>query len=107
LDRAGANPGALITIEIVTGTRSVVGPTNIGSPDPRFASMWASASGNVFGGNRQNGFVYQFDTQTGNATLIGRTFTDADGITPLAVDGWCCSLDCDPPIPGIGVPTLS
>ena len=98
---AGVNPGDLVTLDIIAGTTSLIGPTGLGIS---LSSMWADASGNVFGGDRFTGLVYQFDTQTGSSTVIGETIISPGDEGP--VEGFSCSTSLGP-FAARPIPTLS
>ncbi|MGS0526811.1 DUF6923 family protein [Zobellia nedashkovskayae] len=66
VQQTGANAGALITIDVTTGTVSTIGSTNSLT---LFGAMYASSTGEIYGNLNTGGF-YQFDILTGERTLI-------------------------------------
>ncbi|CAM4320006.1 DUF6923 family protein [Zobellia nedashkovskayae] len=66
VQQTGANAGALITLDVVTGTVSTIGSTNSLT---LFGAMYASSTGEIYGNLNTGGF-YQFDVLTGERTLI-------------------------------------
>jgi len=93
-------PAMLLAIDVVAGTFEIIGPTNL-SEDAVFGSMYADASGRVYGSDRIGlAIFYQFDIETGNATALGETV----GVSPI--DGFFCQTNPGP-FPPRNVPTLS
>ena len=76
----GQSPlGELYTIDLTTGVASIVGFTEIGASSLQFAS-----DGNLYaGGNSDDGGnLYQINTATAFATLVGGTgFSSVTGLT--------------------------
>jgi len=91
--------GNLIAINTVLGTYEIIGLTGVPT-DRAFASMWAEGSGLVYGAERNiAGEVYEFDTRTGVATLLGETVVSG------SQDGFFCHDNAGPFAKN--VPTLS
>ena len=89
----------LIAIDVNAGTFEIIGPTNVPLGEI-FASMYSDGAGNVYGSDRGgSGSFYRFDTDTGQATLLGTTV----GIGPA--DGFFCWTNPGPF--SRAVPTLS
>ncbi|MCH7949109.1 MAG: IPTL-CTERM sorting domain-containing protein [Candidatus Dadabacteria bacterium] len=88
----------LIAIDIGAGTFEIIGSTGL-SQDVVFGSMYADASGRVYGSDRVSSNFYVFDTETGHATALGET---VDG---SPIDGFFCSANSGPF--GLAIPTLS
>ncbi|GJM15020.1 MAG: hypothetical protein DHS20C13_03470 [Thermodesulfobacteriota bacterium] len=96
----------LIAIDIETGTFEERGLTGL-EANGVFGSMYADARGNVYGSDRTGeGIFYQLNTQTGEATSIGKTLPE--GLT-ASIDGFSCSANPGPfapPLPN-PIPTIS
>lgn len=74
--------------------------------DAGIASMFADASGRVYGANRfEDALLYQFNIQTGESTAIGRYILLPQGGGPI--DGFYCAQNPGPFPPASTVPTLS
>ncbi|WP_415843498.1 DUF6923 family protein [Zobellia nedashkovskayae] len=66
VQQTGANAGALITLDVATGSVRTIGSTNSLT---LFGAMYASSTGEIYGNLNTGGF-YQFDVLTGERTLI-------------------------------------
>ncbi|MBU2946848.1 DUF6923 family protein [Zobellia uliginosa] len=64
--QSGADAGTLLTIDVTTGTVNTIGSTNSLN---LFGAMYASSTGDIYGNLNTGGF-YQFNTLTGERTLI-------------------------------------
>ena len=98
-------PFTLIAIDMETATVEEIGPTGL-PQNAEMASMFSDAAGRIYAQDRNspNGDLYELNTVTGEASLIGGTVVNNE--TRGGVDGFYCFLNRGPEILE-AVPTLS